>query len=49
MLKHADVVERQQMEKVHKLNEQQLQKDELARERMSNSIQAARPRKLMPG
>jgi outer membrane protein assembly factor BamD len=34
LIKHADVVERQQMERLHKINEQQLQKDELARERM---------------
>jgi outer membrane protein assembly factor BamD len=38
LLKHADVLERQQMEKLHKLNEQQLQKDELARERMATDF-----------
>jgi outer membrane protein assembly factor BamD len=34
LVKHTDVLERQQMERLHKMNEQQLQKDELARERM---------------
>ena len=34
LIKHADVLERQQMERLHKMNEQQLKKDELARERM---------------
>jgi outer membrane protein assembly factor BamD len=34
MIKHADVIERQQMERLHKINEQQLKRDELARERM---------------
>jgi outer membrane protein assembly factor BamD len=33
-IKRADVIERQQMERLHKINEQQLQRDELARERM---------------
>jgi outer membrane protein assembly factor BamD len=34
LIKHTDVLERQQMERLHKVNEQQLQRDELARERM---------------
>ena len=34
LIKHADALERQQMERLHKVNEQQLKKDELARERM---------------
>ena len=34
LIKHADVLERQQMERLHKVNEKQLQNDELARERM---------------
>jgi outer membrane protein assembly factor BamD len=34
LIKHADVLERQQMERLHKVNEQQLKRDELARERM---------------
>jgi outer membrane protein assembly factor BamD len=34
MLKRMDALERQQMEKIHKVNEQQLKNDELARERM---------------
>jgi len=34
LIKHTDVLERQQMERLHKINEQQLQRDELARERM---------------
>jgi outer membrane protein assembly factor BamD len=34
LIKHADVLERQQMERLHKVNEEQLKRDELARERM---------------
>jgi outer membrane protein assembly factor BamD len=34
MLKKMDGVERQQMERLHKVNEEQLKRDELARERM---------------
>jgi outer membrane protein assembly factor BamD len=34
LIKHADALERQQMERLHKVNEQQLKKDELSRERM---------------
>jgi outer membrane protein assembly factor BamD len=38
MLKKMDGVEREQMEKLHKVNEAQLKKDELARERMVNDF-----------
>ncbi|MGH9517603.1 MAG: outer membrane protein assembly factor BamD [Terriglobales bacterium] len=34
LIKRTDVLERQQMERLHKLNEQRLKSDELARERM---------------
>jgi outer membrane protein assembly factor BamD len=34
LIKHADVIERQQMERLHKVDEQRLKSDELARERM---------------
>ena len=38
-LRHMDAVERQQMERLHKTNEEQLKKDELSRERLvSNCI-----------
>ena len=38
LIKHTDALERQQMERMHKLNEQQLQRDELARERMTTDF-----------
>ncbi|HZQ19680.1 MAG TPA: outer membrane protein assembly factor BamD [Terriglobales bacterium] len=38
LLKKMDGTEREQMEKLHKFNEAQLKRDELARERMSNDF-----------
>jgi outer membrane protein assembly factor BamD len=38
LIKRTDALERQQMERLHKVNEQQLQRDELARERMTTDF-----------
>jgi outer membrane protein assembly factor BamD len=38
LIKRTDALERQQMERMHKMNEQQLRADELARERMTTDF-----------